>query len=120
MARRGQPSITSTKGFGRHAGCLCPSTAPASFRLAEEGNEGWPECSTRFEIKKNGPARIPASTPARRNSFTAAFTVLPVTGKSYGHAQDIINNDRSRSLLVKPAVPLRRPPSGVGRIHRLQ
>jgi len=61
-----------------------------------------------IEIKKNGPARSPASTPARRNSFTAAFTVLPVMGKSYGHAQDIINDDRSRSLLVKPAVTLRR------------
>jgi hypothetical protein len=75
-----------------------------------------------IEIKKNGPARIPASTPARRNSFafTAACTVLSAPGKSFGHAQDIVNDDRSRPLLVKPAIPLRRPPSGVGRIHRLQ
>ena len=63
-----------------------------------------------IETKKNGPARIPASTPARRNSiaFAAASAVLPATSKSYGHAQDIVNDDRSRSLLVKPAVPQRR------------
>jgi hypothetical protein len=49
----------------------------------------------------------PASAPARRSAipFTAASAVLPAMSKSYGHAQDIVNDDRSRSLLVKPAAP---------------
>jgi hypothetical protein len=60
------------------------------------------------------------SSTAQQLAFTAACTVLPATAKSYGHAQDIVNDDRSRPLLVKTAVQLRRPPSGVGRIHCLQ
>jgi hypothetical protein len=35
------------------------------------------------ETKKNGPARMPASTPARRSAlpFTAASAVLPATSQ---------------------------------------
>jgi hypothetical protein len=35
------------------------------------------------ETKKNGPARMPANTPARRSvaRFTAASAVLPVTSQ---------------------------------------
>jgi hypothetical protein len=45
------------------------------------------------EIKKNGPAKRPASTPARCSValFTAASAVLPATAQSYGDARDIVN-----------------------------
>ena len=50
------------------------------------------------ETKKNGPARRPASTPARRSvaPFTAASAVLPATRQSYGDAQVIVNGDHHR------------------------
>jgi len=55
------------------------------------------------ETKKNGPARMPASTPARRSAspFTAASAVLPATSKSHGDARDIVNGDHRRWLLVR-------------------
>jgi hypothetical protein len=48
---------------------------------------------TPTEIKKNGPARMPAITPARRSAarFTAASAVLPATAQSYGDARDSVN-----------------------------
>jgi len=51
-----------------------------------------------IEIKKNGPAKMPANTPARRSdfAFTAASAVLPATSKSYGHAGGIVNGDHQR------------------------
>jgi hypothetical protein len=54
------------------------------------------------ETKKNGPAGMPASTPARRSAspFTAG-AVLPATSKSYGDARDIVNGDHRRWLLVR-------------------
>jgi hypothetical protein len=50
------------------------------------------------ETKKNGPAREPASTPARRSvaAFTAASAVLPATRQSYGDARDSVNGDHHR------------------------
>ena len=47
------------------------------------------------EIRKNGPARRPASTPARCSAalFTAASALLPATRQSYGDAQDSVNGD---------------------------
>jgi hypothetical protein len=65
------------------------------------------------ETKKNGPARMPASTPARRSAlpFTAASAVLPATSqkrcclpraKSYGDARGTVNGDPHRWCCACP------------------
>ena len=51
------------------------------------------------ETKKNGPARIPANTPARRRFVFAGLVVLPGTAQSYR------DTDTSSSI---PANPLSR------------
>ena len=56
------------------------------------------------EIKKNGPATMPAIAPARRTAlpFRAAPAVLPATSQSYGDARVIVNGDQRRSTMNGP------------------
>ena len=61
------------------------------------------------EIKKNGPATMPAIAPARRTAlpFRAAPAVLPATSQSYGDARVIVNGDQRRSTMngLSPSTP---------------
>ncbi len=54
------------------------------------------------EIKKDGPARRPASAPARRRASpsTAVSAVLPATAQSYGDARGSVNARSLRGLVA--------------------
>jgi hypothetical protein len=59
------------------------------------------------EIKKNGPATNPATTPARRSSspFSAASVVLPATSQGYGDVRVIVKDHPGDELMFEGAVP---------------